>query len=126
MNTKDLTLIVALALTGWMSACATVAPAQLVGARESYTAATIGLAGTMGPTALSDAKRVLDEANKEFEARGNTTTCRDYAYIAQNKLELADVTARTELDRRTISEVATAANGAETATVLISAESPAE
>lgn len=34
--------------------------------------------------------------------------CRDYAYIAQRKLELADVKARTELDRQKIAQAATA------------------
>jgi hypothetical protein len=35
---------------------------------------------------------------------GDTNVCRDYAYIAQNKLELADAMAQTEIDRRTIGE----------------------
>ena len=35
---------------------------------------------------------------------GDTNECRDLSYIAQRKLELADVKARTELDRQKIAE----------------------
>ena len=63
-----------------------------------------GLAAKLTPTELHDAWLVLVKANKEFDEHGDTTMCRDYAYIAQNKLQLADVKARTELDRQKIAE----------------------
>ena len=94
-----------LALAGLMGACATTAPPhQLVEARSAYTSSSSGLAAKLSPTELYDAKKVLDKANLEFDEHGDTNECRDYAYIAQRKLELADVKARTELDRQKIAE----------------------
>jgi outer membrane protein OmpA-like peptidoglycan-associated protein len=87
-----------------MIACAHTAPPQLVEARTAYTASNNGLAAKLTPTELHDAWIVLAKANKEFDEHGDTTMCRDYAYIAQNKLQLADVKARTELDRQKIAE----------------------
>ena len=87
-----------------MSGCATTAPPELVQARTSFTTSNSGLAAKLAPTELHDAWTVLAKANKEFDEHGDTTMCRDYAYIAQNKLELADVKARTELDRQKIAE----------------------
>jgi outer membrane protein OmpA-like peptidoglycan-associated protein len=49
---------------------------------------------------------VLDQANAEFEDRGDTMAVRDYAYIATRKFQLADVRARTEVDRQQINEAA--------------------
>jgi outer membrane protein OmpA-like peptidoglycan-associated protein len=62
------------------------------------------LAAKLSPTELHDAWTVLAKANREFDEHGDTTMCRDYAYIAQRKLELADAKARTELDRQKIAE----------------------
>jgi hypothetical protein len=102
MKTNELKLIVTVAFAGLMSACATAVPAQLLEARDSYAAASSGLPGRLAPNQLYDAKQVLDRANHEFDQRGDTNACRDYSYIAQNKLELADVVAQTELDRQAI------------------------
>jgi outer membrane protein OmpA-like peptidoglycan-associated protein len=88
--------------------CATTAPTELVAARTAYTASNNGLAAKLTPTELHDAWIVLAKANKEFDEHGDTTQCRDYAYIAQNKLQLADVKARTEQDRLQIAEAAKA------------------
>jgi outer membrane protein OmpA-like peptidoglycan-associated protein len=57
---------------------------------------------------LHDAWIVLAKANAEFNEHGDTVECRDYAYIAQNKVQLADVKARTELDRQKIAEAVSA------------------
>jgi outer membrane protein OmpA-like peptidoglycan-associated protein len=86
------------------SACASVAPAQLVDARDAYAASSTGLAAKLTPTELYDAKKVLDRANHEYEEYGDTQAVRDYAYIASRKIELADVKARTEVDRQHIAE----------------------
>jgi outer membrane protein OmpA-like peptidoglycan-associated protein len=93
-----------LVLAGLVSACATTAPTELVDARNSYAASSNGLAAKLMPTELYDAKNALDRADKEFADHGDTYQCRDYAYIAERKLELADVKARTELDRQKIAE----------------------
>jgi outer membrane protein OmpA-like peptidoglycan-associated protein len=87
-----------------MGGCATTAPTELVEARTAYTASNNGLAAKLTPTELHDAWIVLAKANKEFDEHGDTTVCRDYAYIANNKLQLADVKARTEQDRQKIAE----------------------
>ncbi len=104
MKTMRTSLLATAALAGLMGACATTAPPQLVEARNAYTASNSGLAAKLTPTELHDAWLVLAKANKEFDEHGDTTMCRDYAYIAQNKLQLADVKARTELDRQKIAE----------------------
>jgi len=95
---------VAFGIVGLSGGCATTAPTELVDARTAFTASNSGLAAKLSPTELHDAWVVLDKANKEFDENGATNTCRDYAYIAQNKLQLADVKARTELDRQKIAE----------------------
>ena len=100
MKTK--TLFTTLAITSLLSGCATVAPGQLIEARDSYALSTNGLAGKLTPTELYDAKKVLDKANLEFEQHGDTMECRDLSYVAHRKVELADVKARTERDRQSI------------------------
>ncbi|MBL9039740.1 MAG: DUF4398 domain-containing protein, partial [Archangium sp.] len=97
-------LLAVLSLAGALGGCASVAPAALVTARNSYTASSTGLAGKMTPTELYDAKKVLDQANTEFAEKGDTLVLRDYAYIAQRKIELADVKARIEVDRQRVAE----------------------
>jgi outer membrane protein OmpA-like peptidoglycan-associated protein len=108
MKTRIESLIATAALVGaslgLLGGCATTAPTQLVEARNTYTASSTGLAAKLTPTELYDAKKVLDKANAEFAEHGDTLVCRDYSYIAQRKLELADVKARTELDRQSIAE----------------------
>lgn len=102
MTLKTKSLIAGLSLAGMLSGCAAVVPAQLVEARDAYATSSNGLAAKMTPTELYDAKKVLDQANKEFDAKGDTLAVRDYAYIAKRKIELADVKARTEVDRQMI------------------------
>lgn len=104
MKIRNTNLFASIALAGLMGSCATTAPPELVQARTSFTASNSGLAAKLAPTELHDAWTVLAKANKEFDEHGDTTMCRDYSYIAQNKLELADVKARTELDREKIAE----------------------
>ena len=105
MTIRNQTMIATtLALAGLISACATTAPAQLVDARAAYTTSSNGLVANLSPTELYDAKKVLDKANLEFDQHGDTEECRDLAYIAYRKLGLAEVKARTELDRHQIAE----------------------
>ena len=108
MKTKDQSLIVTVVLAGVfagsMAACASTTPEQLVEARNAYAVSSGGLAAKMTPTELYDAKNALDRADKEFADHGDTYECRDYAYIAARKVELADAKARTEVDREKIAE----------------------
>jgi outer membrane protein OmpA-like peptidoglycan-associated protein len=108
MKTRIKSLLATVAFVGLQSGCATTVPPELIQARTSYTASNNGLAAKLTPTELHDAWTVLAKANKEFDEHGDTTMCRDYAYIAQRKLELADVKARTELDRQKIAEAVNA------------------
>ena len=85
------------------SACATAkTPQYLSSTREQYDSSNRGLAAKMTPTELYDAKTALDRANREFAEHGDTQECRDFAYIAQRKIDLADAKARTEVDRQSI------------------------
>jgi outer membrane protein OmpA-like peptidoglycan-associated protein len=108
MKTNDQSLLVTIALAGALAgslgACASTAPEQLVTARNAYAVSSGGIAAKMTPTELYDAKNALDRADKEFADHGDTYACRDYAYIAERKVELADAKARTEVDRQTIAE----------------------
>ncbi len=108
MKTRDRSLIATITLAGAfagsMGACASTAPEQLVEARNAYAVSSGGLAAKLTPTELYDAKNALDRADKEFADHGDTYECRDYAYIAERKVELADAKARTEADRAVIAE----------------------
>lgn len=108
MKTKNQNLIVTVVLAGAFAgsvgACASTAPEQLIEARNAYAVSSSGLAAKMTPTELYDAKNALDRADKEFNDHGDTYECRDYAYIAERKVELADAKARTEVDRIKIAE----------------------
>lgn len=104
MRSQMKTLLASLTLAGLLTGCSTVAPAQLLLARSAYQNSSAGLAAKLAPTEVYDAKKVLDKANQEFAARGDTAAVRDYAYIAMRKFELADVKARTAADRMAIAE----------------------
>lgn len=107
MKTRDKSLIVTITLAGAFAGsmgCASTAPEQLVEARNAYAVSSGGLAAKLTPTELYDAKNALDRADKEFADHGDTYECRDYAYIAERKVELADAKARTEADRAKIAE----------------------
>lgn len=92
---RAIVVVLPFALVG----CAAVAPTQLVEARRAYEVSNKGLAARLSPTDLYDAKKLLDQANAEFEANGDTVATRDYAYVAMRKVQFADVTARTAADR---------------------------
>lgn len=100
LNTNS--LMAALALAALLSGCAASAPTQLVEARNAYTTSSKGIAAQLAPTDLYDAKKALDAADHEFAANGDTPEVHDYAYIANRKIQLAEVNARTEADRRSI------------------------
>ena len=104
MNHTAKSLTLGFSLAGLLSSCATVAPNELVDARNAYSASSNGLASQLTPTDLHDAKTVLDQANSEFERNGDSLAVRDTAYVALRKVELADAKARTEADHRAIAE----------------------
>ena len=105
MRTDRRRSLAAVALTsialGLTSACAVYPPAQLVAIRLSYADLSNGLAARLAPGELADAKKSIDLADHEFSAHGDTSLCRDYSYIAQNKLDLrADAVPRAGDDEQ--------------------------
>jgi outer membrane protein OmpA-like peptidoglycan-associated protein len=78
------------------------APAQLVDARDAYLTARNGPSAVLAPVELHAASRALDQANQVFDRDGDTLELRDYAYIAERRVEIAGVVSRSETDRRSI------------------------
>jgi hypothetical protein len=108
-----LNLMIPVVLAAVTASCATAGPVPnvLLEARTSMAIASAGLAANLAPSYLNDAKQMLERANLEFATNGDDAVCRDYSYIAQNKIDLADVMARAELERKALDESA-APNGA--------------
>jgi outer membrane protein OmpA-like peptidoglycan-associated protein len=97
--------LVAIGIAGLFNACAVPpAPEQLVEARDAYRESGDGTTARLSPTELFVARQALDSANQEFDLHGDTFRTRDFAYIASRRVELAEVTARTDQDRQTILE----------------------
>jgi outer membrane protein OmpA-like peptidoglycan-associated protein len=94
----------AAAVAGMLCGCVTPVPPQLREARLVYKSSGDGTTAMLSPTQLYGARQVLDSANREFDENGDTFRARDYAYIASRRVELAEVTARTDQDRQTILE----------------------
>lgn len=85
----------ALVMAVGASACgAAAAPKQLRDARAAYAAAASGPAGTLTPAELVDAKKALDQAEREFADEGATDKTIDAAYVAQRRAQLADARGR--------------------------------
>ena len=111
MRTNQRRPLAAFALTsiglGLMCACAVYPPGQLVAIRLSYADLSNGPAARLAPGELADAKKSVDLADREFSAHGDTSLCRDYSYIAQNKLDLAAAAAEAEEERRALATMNT-------------------
>jgi hypothetical protein len=101
MKTTHLSLLSLALMAGFLNACATTTnvPGVLELARLSDAAARSGLPAKFAPRELSAAEQTLERANQEWVRKGDTETCRDLAYIAENRLELATAVAQTKLDR---------------------------
>jgi outer membrane protein OmpA-like peptidoglycan-associated protein len=104
MTGKTSIALIVAALGSW--SCASTPPPPLKAAREAYTRASTGLPAHLSPADLYQARKALDQANREYEAHGDTTSVQDHAYIAYRKIELAEVRARTEMDRQKLAEAA--------------------
>jgi len=94
--------ILAFTMIFGVAGCASSLPPQdLVTARTAYDRASKGPAGQLDPADLHLAKEQLDAAEAAFQADGDTQNTRDQAYLAARKAELAEVTARTVLAKKT-------------------------
>lgn len=78
----------------------TLPPRELVDARKAYQTAASGPAAQQSPSALDDAKKALDNAERSFNEDGDAPQTKDYAYVAVRKSELAEATARLALAQK--------------------------
>lgn len=99
MTTNTNTLLLLAACTAILGGCATLAPTELVEAREDYRRASTGVAGKSAPAEVHVAHQALVRAERSFEDEGDTYQTRDLAYVAQRKAEMAEATASIALDK---------------------------
>jgi outer membrane protein OmpA-like peptidoglycan-associated protein len=97
MSTR--TLLILAACTGILGGCATIAPNELVQAREDYRRASTGVAGHAAPAQVHVASQALARAEQSFDKDGDTYKTRDLAYIAQRKAQMAEVVATISTER---------------------------
>jgi outer membrane protein OmpA-like peptidoglycan-associated protein len=84
---KTKSLIALAALT--MACGTTLAPKELLDAREAYNKAASGPAAKVAPAQLDNAKQALDKAEASFKNDGDGDTTKNLAYIAQRRAEIA-------------------------------------
>jgi len=93
----SLTSLTALAAASLVACASAVPPKELVDARAAYQSATKGPAAEQSPAELHEAKKALDQAEKQFGADGDEPQTKDLAYVAMRKAQLAEATARNSL-----------------------------
>jgi outer membrane protein OmpA-like peptidoglycan-associated protein len=94
------TILILAACTGIIGGCATIAPTELVDAREDYRRASTGAAGKHAPAEVHVANQALARAESSFDEDGDTYRTRDLAYVAQRKAEIAEATASIAIDQQ--------------------------
>jgi len=83
------------------SGCATVAPKELLLARQAYQRASVGPASDGAPAELHKAKAALDKAEEAFADKPESQKTRDLSYVAERKFQLAEAIAETRRYDRT-------------------------
>jgi outer membrane protein OmpA-like peptidoglycan-associated protein len=106
LSTIPLTVVVILG--GLTTSCATVAPSELVEARDSYQRAAMGQAQELDPAAVHEAKTSLDVAEAEFRRDAKGQLVKDRAYIADRMARLAEAKAGVILAEKNVNESRTA------------------
>lgn len=96
MSTRTLFILAACTLVG----CATIAPNELVQAREDYRRASTGVAGEKAPAQVHVAHQALTRAEQSFDRDGDTYHTRDLAYVAQRRAVMAEVSASIAHDQQ--------------------------
>jgi outer membrane protein OmpA-like peptidoglycan-associated protein len=99
MKTRTL-LSASLLTSGLMMSCATVAPKELVDAREAYQRAAHGPAAQYAPADLHKAESSLQAAEKSFSDQPAARQTRDLAYVAERRAQISEAIAQQELDNR--------------------------
>ncbi len=92
-------------VAGPTSSPATPVPGMLMEARSSFVASTTSPAAGLATSHLEEAGAALEKANREFAGSGYSAACQDYSYIAENKVQLADIVARIELEQEMLGDV---------------------
>jgi outer membrane protein OmpA-like peptidoglycan-associated protein len=98
MSTNNLLILAT--CVGLFGGCATLAPPELVDAREDYRRASTGVAAEVAPAQVHTANQALAKAERSFKANGDTYETRDLAYVAQRKAEMAEATASITLEQK--------------------------
>ncbi len=81
-------VLIALCL-GAIGCGTTLAPKELLDAREAYKKASEGPASQLAPAQLDNAKQALDRAEQTFKDDGDKDTTKNLSYIAQRRAEIA-------------------------------------
>lgn len=76
-------------------------PQDLVDAHAAYERASKGPPAELSPTALYDAKKALDEADKSFAEEHGSDQTADLAYLALRKTQIAETKGNIEVALRT-------------------------
>lgn len=85
---------------------ASVAPEELMTAREALARAQQSPAAKLAPVQVEEARQALSDADAAFEAGDDEQLIKDKSYIAQRKAEIAIATGNMEQAKRQLDEVA--------------------
>jgi outer membrane protein OmpA-like peptidoglycan-associated protein len=83
----------------WLG-CAETIPKELTDARAAYDRASHGPAQDLTPADVHIARTSLEDAERSYDAEGDTDLTRDLSYVALRRAELAESKARTLAARR--------------------------
>jgi outer membrane protein OmpA-like peptidoglycan-associated protein len=83
-----------------MACAASVAPKELLSARDAYAAAEAGPAKTLAPVQLEEAKQSLAAADEAFTEGDDDQHIRDLSYVAQRKAQIAGARGNREAAER--------------------------
>jgi outer membrane protein OmpA-like peptidoglycan-associated protein len=98
---KSIPCLLLAAHVALLSSCASVAPPELVSAREAYRRASTGPASQSAPAQVHVANKALEQAERSFLDAPNSYLTRDLAYVAQRKAELAEADASIAAQQKT-------------------------
>lgn len=86
---RNLAALALAAAFGSMACGTTLAPKELLDARDAYERAAKGPAAKLTPAQLDTAKQALDQAEKSFKDDGDEESTKTLAYVAMRKAQVA-------------------------------------
>ena len=86
---KTFALFVLTACLGAAACATTLAPKELLDARDAYNRAAKGPAAKLTPAQLDTAKQALDRAETSFKDDGDKDVTKDLSYVAMRKAQIA-------------------------------------